>query len=53
MSVINGRLQVPEGITKSLLFDLPASMVSSSKVENRVQPYGNGQFTTGGLLRCI
>ncbi len=25
-------------------------MISSSKIDNRVQPYGNGQFTTGGQI---
>ena len=49
-SIINGRLQTPEGITASLLFDLPASMVSSSKIENRIQPYGQSSYTSSGQV---
>ena len=49
-SIINGRLQTPEGCTKNLIFDLPASMISSSKLENRVQPYGQSTYSTAGQI---
>ena len=50
MSIVNGRLQSPEGCTKNLVWDLPASMLSSSKIENRIQPYGQSSYTTAGQI---
>src|SRR5690606_14413442 len=48
--VINGRLVTPQGAPKGLIFDLPASMLNSTKIENRIQPYGNGTFNTAGQI---
>ena len=49
-SIINGRLATPEGCTKNLVWDLPASMLNSSKIENRIQPYGQSSYSTAGQI---
>lgn len=50
MSVMNGRLQTPQGAPKSLVFDLPASMINATKLENRIQPYGQSTFSNAGQI---
>ncbi len=48
--VINGRLQTPMGVSKQLVFDMPSSMVNSTKTEQRVSPYGQSQYTSSGQI---
>ncbi len=48
--VVNGRLVTPQGAPKSLVFDLPSSMINSTKTENRIQPYGQSTFSTAGQI---
>ncbi len=50
MSVMNGRLQTPQGAPRSLTFDLPASMLNSAKIENRIQPYGQAVYSQAGQV---
>lgn len=48
--VVNGRLQTPMGVSKNLVFDLPASMINATKLENRIQPYGQSSFSQAGQI---
>lgn len=50
MSIINGKLITPVGAPKSLIFDLPSSMINATKTENRIQPYGQSKFETAGTV---
>lgn len=48
--VINGRLLTPSGATSSLVFDLPASMINSTKTEQRLSAYGQANYSTSGQI---
>lgn len=50
MSVVNGRLITEQGAPASLIFNTLASMLDSTKLENRIQPYGQSIFNTSGQL---
>jgi hypothetical protein len=40
----------PVGVPSELVFDLPASMLDSRKIEERIQPYSQSTFNTAGQV---
>ena len=40
----------PVGVPAELVFDLPASMLDSRKIEQRIQPYSQSTYTTAGQI---
>lgn len=50
MSIVNGKLQTPMGLPSNLNFEMPSSMIDCAKLENRITPYGNATFNSGGQV---
>jgi hypothetical protein len=50
MSLNNSRLETPTGAPSSLTFDLPSSMINSTKTEIRIQPYGQSTYNQSGQV---
>jgi hypothetical protein len=40
----------PVGVPSELVFDLPASMLNSRKIEQRIQPYSQSTYTSAGQV---
>lgn len=40
----------PIGVPSELIFDLPFSMLDSRKIEQRIQPYSQSQYTSAGQV---
>jgi hypothetical protein len=47
---MSNQQMTPVGVPVELVFDLPASMLDSRKIEERIQPYSQSTFTTAGQV---